>query len=51
MNDAFYSTVQVQTIYLSKLPTAYPPTYYWMFESSAINNQWRTYIKEEKQPD
>ena len=51
MNDAFYSTGQVQTIYLSKLPTAYPPIYHWMVESSAINNQWRTYIEEGKQPN
>ena len=48
MNDAFDSTGQVQTIYLSKLPTAYLPTYHWMVESSAINNQWRTYIEEGK---
>jgi hypothetical protein len=49
MKDSFYSTVE--TIYLSKLATPYPPKYHWMVESSAIDNQWRNYIEEGKQPD
>jgi hypothetical protein len=49
MNNAFFSTVK--TIYLSKLATPYPPKYNWMVESSAIDNQWRNYIEEGKQPD
>jgi hypothetical protein len=48
-NNSFYS--RVKTIYLSKLSTPYPPTYHWMVESNAIDNQWRTYIEEGKQPD
>jgi hypothetical protein len=49
MNDAFYSTIK--TIYLSKLATPYPPKLHWMVESSTIDNQWRYYIEEGKQPD
>jgi hypothetical protein len=49
MNESFYSTVE--TIYLSKLATPYPPKHHWMVESSAIDNQWRNYIEEGKQPD
>ena len=49
MNESFYSTVK--TISLSKLVTPYPPKHHWMVESSVINNQWRYYIEEEKQPD
>lgn len=49
MNNAFFSTVK--TIHLSKLATPYPPKHNWMVESSAIDNQWRKYIEEGKQPD
>ena len=48
-NQSFYSTVE--TISLSKLVTPYPPKHHWMVESSAIDNQWRFYIEEGKQPD
>jgi hypothetical protein len=49
MNITFYS--KIKTISLSKLATPYPPKYRWMVESSAIDNQWRKYIEEGKQPD
>ena len=49
MNNTFFSTLK--TIHLSKLATPYPPTYHWMVESSAIDDQWRKYIEEGKQPD
>jgi hypothetical protein len=48
-NQSFYSTVE--TIFLSKLATPYPPKYHWMVESGAIDHQWRYYIEEGNQPD
>ena len=49
MNESFYSTIE--TISLSKLATPYPPKHHWMVESTTIDNQWRYYIEEGKQPD